>query len=414
MFRKRRRPTPNFKIPPVYNPLTGVYSDLQDFGTADYGSVMQVAAEDTYDDYVVCRGFDPRIMKFIDYGNGGNGISVAKPFGMRGGAREFKIGELFPAFLPIQGVITYTSPSPASIQWRLGQNPGTTGSTENGGHPTDLDDPINILYDHNGVAVNWMLIASDPAKGNRIQGYLKALEIGTGYWEGRQKATIEVKVASCGAEDLIHTEVDVYDSSNEGDPNCVFDHPFADLEDVWVWATGDMTFEDPLYDPNPTAPNPDYDPECDPDHPDHDPDKVGCPDPPEPPTIPNPFYNPVQWVPCHFAADDRCCVPADSGPVITPIPLPGVGTVTSDYTLDALLDAGILVDATSGALIITLPEAASSTNVQFFIKKIDATGNTVTVDGNGADTIDGLATQVIASQYTTLTVYSNGTAWFIV
>lgn len=291
MFRKRRRPTPNFKIPPAYNPLDGQYSNLQQVGTSAYGSVMQVAAEDIYEDYVICRGFDPRIMKFIDYGDGAPGISCAKPFGLRGN-RNFKIGELFPAFLPIQGIITYTSPSPADIDWRLGQNPGTTGSTENGGHPSELSDGIDLLYDHNGKAINWMLIVSDPGGVGKVQGYLTSLEDGEGCFTGLKKAVVLVKYASCGLENLLDTLVDVYDCSNEGSANCIFDHPFEDLEDVWVWATSNTTSKNAFYDPNETIPDPEN---------------------PEGPEIPNPDYNPEEFCPCHFAADDRCCVAADSG-----------------------------------------------------------------------------------------------------
>jgi hypothetical protein len=67
--------------------------------------MMQVAADDTYDDYVICRGFDPRILKFVDYASGDAnkpGISVAKPFGKRT-TGTYEIGEIYPAFLPNAG-----------------------------------------------------------------------------------------------------------------------------------------------------------------------------------------------------------------------------------------------------------------------------------------------------------------------
>ena len=87
-FRKRRRPTPHFKIPSPFNPITGGFGELEVEGVYPYCAMMQVAADDTYDDYVVCRGFDTRILKFVDYEEGSSekpGISVAKPFGDRGG-----------------------------------------------------------------------------------------------------------------------------------------------------------------------------------------------------------------------------------------------------------------------------------------------------------------------------------------
>jgi len=45
------------------------------------------------------------------------------------------------------------------------------------------------------------------------------------------------------------------------------------------------------------------------------------------------------------------------------------------------------------------------------IKKTDASANAVTVDGNGAETIDGSTTVSLAAQWDFITVVSNGTNW---
>lgn len=71
-----------------------------------------------------------------------------------------------------------------------------------------------------------------------------------------------------------------------------------------------------------------------------------------------------------------------------------------------------LVDATGGAIIINLPTAASSRYRAYTIKKVDASVNTVTIDGSGAETIDGAATVVLTLQWERVTIQSNGTAWF--
>lgn len=182
MFRKIRRPTPHFQIPPPFNPITGDYGDLQQEGTFPYCSMMQVAREDTYDNYVVCRGFDTRIGRFVDFAEGDPnkpGISVAKLFGSRGtseygvgqgAARKYRIGEIFPAFLPTQGVGDYIPPSPTSVPWRVGQNPGyAVGADVHGGHPEGLGDSVFALFDHNGKAVNWMFIHTDNERHFRFQ-----------------------------------------------------------------------------------------------------------------------------------------------------------------------------------------------------------------------------------------------------
>lgn len=165
MFRKRLRATPHFKIPPPFSPITGEYANLRTDGIMPYCAMMQVAEEDDYEDYVICRGFDPRIQKFIDY-EAANvnkpGISVAKPYGSRR-TKMYNVGEIYPAFLPIQGTQVFTSPSPIAVDWRLGQNPGVVedGSGEIGGQPSALSDTVESLVDHNEKVINWMLISSN-------------------------------------------------------------------------------------------------------------------------------------------------------------------------------------------------------------------------------------------------------------
>lgn len=161
VFRKRRRPTPGFKIPPPFNPVSGDFADLSPEGVMPYCALMQVAADDTYADYVICRGFDTRLAKFVDYEEGNPelpGISVAKPYGNRK-PQTYEIGEIYPAFLPLQGTSTYVPASPFAVNFRLGQNPGVvTDNAEPDGHPSDLDSYIDLLIDHNGKIVNWLLI----------------------------------------------------------------------------------------------------------------------------------------------------------------------------------------------------------------------------------------------------------------
>jgi len=84
----------------------------------------------------------------------------------------------------------------------------------------------------------------------------------------------------------------------------------------------------------------------------------------------------------------------------------------SPYTATST-DYTILADATGGAITINLPTAASSTRRIYVVKKIDASGNNIVIDGDGGETIDGAATQTISVQYRTLMIQSNGTAWFI-
>lgn len=224
--------------------------------------MMQIVEEDTYDNYVVCRGFDPRFLRFME------SISVAKPFGKRTPG-TYEVAEIYPAFLPTQGnanfmdfrQVVYVPPSPADVQWRVGQNPGVVENGLEGGQPGELTDAIEILYDHNGKVINWILIDSNKDPGVMIQGELIALGDGEGPYTGKQVGTITVKVASCSEGELINTDVEVVDWSG-----CVFDLPFEDLEGVWVWASKGVAES--------------QDPEA----------EAG------------------ELTPCHWTADDRCCV----------------------------------------------------------------------------------------------------------
>lgn len=85
-----------------------------------------------------------------------------------------------------------------------------------------------------------------------------------------------------------------------------------------------------------------------------------------------------------------------------------VATITTNTTLDENYQA-VFVDATSGAISVTLPNAATAKGKAYHIKKIDSSNNTVTIIG----TIDGVANRVINTQYMNIYLRSNGTAWYI-
>lgn len=73
----------------------------------------------------------------------------------------------------------------------------------------------------------------------------------------------------------------------------------------------------------------------------------------------------------------------------------------------------ILVDATGGPESVPLPPAESQRDRRVTIKKIDASGNDVTIEGDGAETIDGEPTLVLATQWSAATLASNGYEWFV-
>ena len=90
-----------------------------------------------------------------------------------------------------------------------------------------------------------------------------------------------------------------------------------------------------------------------------------------------------------------------------------IATKTADYTATTA-DGTILVDAAAGNVTITLPTAASMAGRKLIIKKIDSSINSVTIDANGAETIDENTTAVITVQWMTYVIQSDGTTWYII
>lgn len=88
-------------------------------------------------------------------------------------------------------------------------------------------------------------------------------------------------------------------------------------------------------------------------------------------------------------------------------------TKTIDYTVTGT-DVVILADATSTNVTITLPLASSFAGYRFFVKRIDGSANTCQIVRSGSDTIDGDTSITLAVQYLSMTLVSNGSAWYII
>jgi hypothetical protein len=88
-----------------------------------------------------------------------------------------------------------------------------------------------------------------------------------------------------------------------------------------------------------------------------------------------------------------------------------ITTKTATYTATA--NDHTIVCNNAGAMTVNLPAAAGCSGRVYVIKKISAALNNVTVDGNGAETIDGAATRILSLQYESVMIQSNGTSWFI-
>lgn len=107
-----------------------------------------------------------------------------------------------------------------------------------------------------------------------------------------------------------------------------------------------------------------------------------------------------------------------SGLELLPSPQPAISgknarTVTASATY-AAEDYFIAADCTAGPVTLTLPTAAGSRGKTVIGKKIDASVNALTIDGAGAETIDGAANVSTTTQYASFTLLCDGSQWWVV
>ena len=94
-------------------------------------------------------------------------------------------------------------------------------------------------------------------------------------------------------------------------------------------------------------------------------------------------------------------------------PALSISTKTADYTVTTA-DNVLLGDATNGTVTLTLYTAVGNTGKVIHIKKIDSSLNTIVIDANGSETIDGDITAVISDRYTSVSLVSDGTNWHVI
>lgn len=86
-------------------------------------------------------------------------------------------------------------------------------------------------------------------------------------------------------------------------------------------------------------------------------------------------------------------------------------TITGNTTLDDT-HAIVYCDASSGGFTVTLPPAADHAGRRYYIVRIDNTGNAVTIDGDGSETINDQLEQRL-DYPNSLTLHSRSTEWRI-
>lgn len=94
-----------------------------------------------------------------------------------------------------------------------------------------------------------------------------------------------------------------------------------------------------------------------------------------------------------------------------------VSTVTATTTLD-YGHRYVRADPTAGSIVLTLPAVADMPGQVITVVRVTSTANNITLDGNGAETIDGAATYVLptgaGSVGKFVTIVNTGSAWLTV
>tara|TARA_R110002126_G_C10490983_1_gene504795 strand:+ start:34584 stop:36281 length:1698 start_codon:yes stop_codon:yes gene_type:complete len=89
-----------------------------------------------------------------------------------------------------------------------------------------------------------------------------------------------------------------------------------------------------------------------------------------------------------------------------------IRTVSDHYTMTGL-DSAVLVDASTGAKTITLLNPSGVEGRSLYVKKIDPSGTSVTLNANGSGLIDGNPTAIILTRYDAVRVTAHNGNWWI-
>jgi hypothetical protein len=87
--------------------------------------------------------------------------------------------------------------------------------------------------------------------------------------------------------------------------------------------------------------------------------------------------------------------------------------LTGVYAVTALQQT-MVGNAVGGAVTYNLPSAVGIQGMRFTFKKSDASANPVNVVAAGAELIDGLASRILANQYDSISIESDGANWQVV
>ena len=126
---------------------------------------------------------------------------------------------------------------------------------------------------------------------------------------------------------------------------------------------------------------------------------------------------PALGISMYYSSTDSRAAFKDTAGVVHPLDeasrtITAISDSDSPYTVLPADDI-ISADSSGGAVTINLPAAASSAKRVIVISGVNGGGSTsITADGSDSETIDGATTKAISTDYGSMQIYCNGTAWF--
>jgi hypothetical protein len=99
-------------------------------------------------------------------------------------------------------------------------------------------------------------------------------------------------------------------------------------------------------------------------------------------------------------------IPGGGGSTPTVQTLTGATSLSTSKTYS-------LCDVSAGGFTVTLPTAVGNSGLEHYVKKIDSSGNALTIATTSSQTIDGSTTATIIVTNLALTLVSNGANWYL-
>lgn len=92
----------------------------------------------------------------------------------------------------------------------------------------------------------------------------------------------------------------------------------------------------------------------------------------------------------------------------------GLTSISRSANFTAAAGGHYRVNCTTANVIVTLPASSSNSGAIISIKRVDASGNTITIQRAGGDLIDGATTRTLAAQWNGVQLLATSAGWDVI